>query len=288
MSSDFKVTLLGTGYPAPLMNRFGPSTLVEAGETRLLFDCGRGILQRIYQIDNNPTDFDKLFLTHLHSDHTTGIPDLWIGGYLYRRRNLPLRIWGPKGTKQMLEYIQKAYAVDLKVRSARTLETPKRIGLELHVNDITEGLVYDENDVKVTAFNVNHFYYTNEPSYGYRVDFDDRSVVISGDTCYCENLIQHSKNVDLLIHEVCAAPMNCDVPERYKAPMSHHTSPEECGRVFSAVKSKLAVFTHVIQFEGVSLEEMMERTRKEYSGPVIFGEDLMHIEVGEEVKVLNR
>ena len=100
-------------------------------------------------------------------------------------------------------------------------------------------------------------------------------MVISGDTCYCENLIKHSKNVDLLIHEVCAAPLNCEVPERYKAPMSHHTSPEEVGRVFAETKPRLGVFSHVIQFHGVSLEEMIDRTRKEYDGSFVMGEDLM-------------
>jgi ribonuclease Z len=75
--------------------------------------------------------------------------------------------------------------------------------------------------------------------------------------------------------------MNCDVPESYKAPMSHHTSPEEVGRVFAETRPKLGVFTHVIQFHGVSLKEMMDRTRKEYDGSFVMGEDLMSFIINE-------
>jgi ribonuclease Z len=113
-------------------------------------------------------------------------------------------------------------------------------------------------------------------------------VVISGDTRYCENLIKYSRGVDLLIHEIAAGPLDVKIPDRYELALAHHTLPEECGKIFSAVNPRLAVFTHMIQFEGVSLEEMMARTRSEYDGPLVFGEDLMQIEIGEEVRVINR
>lgn len=100
--------------------------------------------------------------------------------------------------------------------------------------------------------------------------------------------MKYSRGVDLLIHEVAACPIEVNIPDRYALALAHHTLPEECGRVFSAVNPKLAVYYHIIQFEGVSLEEMMARTRSEYNGPVIFGEDLMQIEIGETVQVTNR
>jgi ribonuclease Z len=292
MSSVFKITLLGTGYPTPRMDRFGPSTLIEAGETRLLFDCGRGTMQRIHQIDPTRTNsFDKLFLTHLHSDHTTGIPDLWITGTLRGRYDNPLKIWGPKRTENMMYHIQEAFKVDVKVRGElrKNSGLSPRDGTHVEVFDIDEGFIFQENGVKVIPFRVNHHdLYSDEPSLGYRIEYNNRSVVISGDTCYCENLVEYSQGVDLLVHEVAAGPLGVVLEDRFRLPLGHHTSPEDCGRVFRLVNPKLAVFTHVIQFGGVSLEEIMERTRKEYSGSVVFGEDLMRIEIGEKVRVTNR
>ena len=292
MSSNFIVTLLGTGYPTPRIDRFGPCTLVEAGETRLLFDCGRGTMQRIFQIDTNASTFDKLFLTHLHSDHTTGIPDLWITGHLLQRHENPLHVWGPTGTTDMTKYLEKAFKIDLKVRRETVhhhgyVRNPE--GLRIISKNIDESFIFEENGVKVIPFRVNHHdLYSDEPSLGYRVEYRGKSVVISGDTRFCENLIKYSMGVDLLIHEVAAGPLGEALPDHYRGPLNHHTLPEECGKVFSIVKPGLAVYTHVIQFQGVSLDEMMDRTRVEYSGPVVFGEDLMQIEVGESVQILDR
>jgi ribonuclease Z len=111
----FKVTLLGTGSPQPRMDRFGPSILVEAGEKKLLFDCGRGATQRIEQIKIPFTQIDALFLTHLHSDHVVGIPDLWLTGWA-RGRQVPLQVWGPAGTKEMMAHLEEAYQFDIQIR----------------------------------------------------------------------------------------------------------------------------------------------------------------------------
>jgi ribonuclease Z len=249
-------------------------------------------MQRIHQIGTNAKKFDKLFLTHLHSDHTTGIPDLWITGYLRQRYDNPLRIWGPTGTNEMIQYLEKAFKVDVKVRNKLREYYSHKVsdeGLKMVVEEIDEGYIYEENDVRVIPFRVNHHdLYSVEPSLGFRIEYYGKSVVISGDTCYCENLITFSKGVDVLIHEVAAAPFGVDLPDGYRVPLNHHTLPEECGKVFSAVNPKLAVYYHIIQFEGISLDEIMERTRTEYDGSVVFGEDLMHIKIGDTVEILNR
>jgi ribonuclease Z len=288
MGSDLRVTLLGTGHPSPRLDRFGPSTLVEAAGHKLLFDCGRGTTQRAYQLQKQMRDYDKLFLTHLHSDHTTGIPDLWITGVMMGRHDRPLRVWGPRGTRSMMRYLEKAYAGDLKVR--RMGETFYSIdhsgGIAVKAFDVDEGFIYKEDGVTVEPFRVNHYSaFCDEPSFGYRVRYGGRSVLLSGDTCFCENLIRYSSGADLLIHEVTAAPLGVDLSNvRYF--LSLHTGPEECGRVFSRVNPGLAVYYHVLQYLGVSLEEIMDRTKREYSGRVVFGEDLMRIEVGDSVKVI--
>ena len=289
MGSDFIVTLLGTGNPSPRLDRFGPSTLIEVADQRLVFDCGRGTMQRLYQINQQTRDYDKLFITHLHSDHTTGIPDYWITRNIMDRSEKPLRIWGPKGTMSMCSHLQQAFKVDQKVR----VEIEKAYGLgnqtgyEIETVDVDEGFIYDVNGVTVEPFRVNHYGgYSDEPSLGYRIRYDGRCVVISGDTCYCENLIQYAHGVDLLIHEVAAAPLGAEVSDFVRYVLGLHTVPEECGKVFSCVKPRLAVFYHVIQCLDVSLEEILDRTWRGYGGWVVYGEDLMRIKIGEEIKIV--
>ncbi|HEY5063115.1 MAG TPA: MBL fold metallo-hydrolase, partial [Gemmatimonadaceae bacterium] len=114
-AQPLRVTLLGTGRPDPVMDRFGPSTLVEAGDERLLFDAGRGVSQRLWQLKIPLGSVNALFLTHLHSDHTVGIPDLWLTGWLptpFGRRVVPLEVWGPAGTRPMMAGLREAYAWD--------------------------------------------------------------------------------------------------------------------------------------------------------------------------------
>src|SRR5262249_20660540 len=114
---EIKVTLLGTGCPPPVMHRFGPSILVEAGEQKLLFDAGRGALQRLTQLKVRWQDVQGVFLTHLHSDHVVGFPDLWLTGWLVGPgRNVPLQVWGPRGTKKMMSHLEQAYEYDIRIR----------------------------------------------------------------------------------------------------------------------------------------------------------------------------
>lgn len=288
---SIRVTLLGTGFPRPLIERFGPSTLVEAGGLYLIFDCGRGTAQRLYQMEpwdttkGNAEIYDKLFLTHLHSDHTTGIPDLWITGNILGRHKNKLRIWGPRLTEHMMGHLVKAFEPDIKVRfeaRVRRGASTNSDGLEVEVKEVDEGFVFEENGVIVTPFRVNHYdEYSDEPSLGYRVEYEGKCVVISGDTRFCENLIKNSKDVDLLIHEVAAGPLGVVLPASQSRPMAHHTSPEEAGEVFKRVNPKLAVYYHFIQFQGVTVEEMMNRTKSVYDGPILVGEDLMTFEIDE-------
>ena len=184
-AQDIKVTLLGTGNPRPVMSRFGPSILVEAGKEKLLFDCGRGATQRLYQLKIPFTAITGLFLTHLHSDHTVGIPDLWLTGWVMGR-DTPLPVWGPKGTKAMMKHLQQAYAFDIHIRRDVDTKLPGA-GAMVIANDVQEGVVYNKNGVKVTAFLVDHG--EIKPALGYRIDYAGHSVTLSGDTRPSENLI---------------------------------------------------------------------------------------------------
>jgi ribonuclease Z len=279
---NLKVTLLGTGYPQPRMDRFGPSILVEAGQKKLLFDCGRGATQRIEQIRIPFTQIDALFLTHLHSDHVVGIPDLWLTGWA-RGRKVPLEVWGPAGTKDMMSHLKEAFQFDIQIRQQD--DKLPALGVDVHAKDIEHGVVYDNAGIKVTAFTVDHGQV--KPALGYRIDFAGHSVVLSGDTRYSENLIRFSQGADVLIHEVIdpeafRAKNPSMSEERLRAIAGHHTTAEQAGTIFSRVKPKLAVYSHIVPGDTTSLIPL---TRKTYSGPLEVGEDLMTIEIGEGVVV---
>ena len=280
-ASLIKVTLLGTGTPQPLMERFGPSILVQAGSETLLFDAGRGCLQRLRQLD---VAYDKLtafFLTHLHSDHTVGLPDLWLTGWLITRRATPLRVFGPVGTSDMITYLRKAYAYDIKIR----IEDDKcpEEGSKLLVAENKEGTVYENNGVKVIAFLVDH--YPVVPAYGYRIEYKGHAVVLSGDTRYSENLIKFARGTDLLIHEVAIAPDTLSKSDPRYDILAHHTTPEQAAKVFNEVKPKLAAYSHIVKLYGHNEQEIMQRTKANYAGPVIMGQDLMSFSISDTVSV---
>ncbi|MGE3986687.1 MBL fold metallo-hydrolase [Pseudorhodoplanes sp.] len=297
---DITVTLLGTGSPIVEPGSFGGKmpqgragamTLVRAGEETLLFDAGRGVVERLYQANTKASDLTAVFLTHFHSDHIVGLPDLWLTGRLrlaWGSRTKVLDVYGPAGNAQFIFELAKAYDADVKARS-----TEPHAGIAGHEFK-QDGVVYDRNGVRVTAFTVDHG--PTKPSVGYRVDYNGRSVLISGDTRYDENVIKHGTGVDLLLHEVLvASPKLLQARPALKSIFDLHTSPEQCGEVFARTRPKLAAYTHLVFFGGPAfgapvpaptVDDMMAETRKTYQGPLVSGEDLMVFEIGDTVKVI--
>ncbi len=280
-ASEIKVTFLGTGTPQPIMERFSASTLVQAGSETLLFDAGRGCLQRLKQLNVSYGKIDALFLTHLHSDHTVGLPDLWLTGWLISRRTIPLNVFGPTGTNEMMNYLRKAYAFDIKMR----VEDDRRVeeGSKFLVKEVQQGVVYEKNGVKVIAFLVDHGYV--KPAFGYRVEYNGHSVVLSGDTKYSENLIRFAKGTDLLVHEVAIAPDTLSKSDPMYPILAHHTTVEEAAKVFNEVKPKLAAYSHIVKIYGRNEQELLRRTKANYSGRFVIGEDLMSFSIGDTVTV---
>lgn len=278
-----KVTILGSARgPQVDLRRFGASILVEtAGGDKLVFDCGRGFAQRLTEYGVPLRAIDKLFLTHLHSDHILSIPDLLMVGFSQGRKG-PLQVWGPTGTKSMMDSMGKTFEFDLRVRSEFNDQLSKD-GMRSSSADIQEGTIYEKNGVKVTAFLVDHG--PIKPAFGYRVDYAGRSVAMSGDTRFSENLIQHSQGVDVLIHETeRLPPPNPKQSERERAQQEKavrelHTLPEQTATVFNRTMPRLAVYSH-----GGS-PAIVAEARKTYSGPLEIGEDLMTIEIGEKIEV---
>jgi ribonuclease Z len=285
-SSDslFRVTLLGTGAPPPRVDRFGPSTLVEIGDRKFIFDAGRGAMQRLHQLGIPFGDIDGIFLTHHHSDHVVGFPDLWLTGWIGRpwgKRSTPLQVWGPEGTRQMMEHLPRAFAVDIRVRR----KNYPAEGVELVAHEIGEGTAFEDDGIKIGAFKVDHGG-EELAAYGYRIDYHGRSAVLSGDTTFNENLIRHAEGTDVLVHEVTAAAgAAAENAQQLKRIGANHTTPERAGDVFARVRPKLAVYNHLLLFGSAAPADLIPATRKNYSGPLVVGEDLLRIEIGEEIRV---
>jgi|SRR5690348_11457313 len=281
-SASIKVTLLGSGGgPGVNVQRYGISILVEAAGQKLLFDCGRGATLRAVEAGIRTSELDKVFLTHLHSDHIVSIPDLLLTPWSSSDgRKTPFQVWGPPGTRHMMEKLLEAFEFDIHIRGDVDEKFPKE-GIRVISTEVSEGVVYDKAGVKVTAFIVDHG--PVKPAFGYRVDFAGRSVAMSGDTRMSENLIRHSQGVDVLFHEaglgMAALIQQGLSPEQAATVEAHHTSAEETGIVFNRVKPRLAVYAH-----GGNAQVAAE-ARKHYAGPLEIGEDLMVIRIGEKIGV---
>ncbi len=294
MPGDFKVTLLGTGVPTPRPDRFGPSTLVEAGDQKLLIDAGRGATIRLYQLGVPLGRIDALLLTHYHSDHTSGIPDVWLTGWLgshYARRTRPFRVIGPVGAKVLMSNLERAYAADIKIRIADEKLPPAGVAVEVEEFN-ADGVVLEWNGVTVIAFEVDHGDVI-KPAYGYRIEYAGRSAVISGDTRFNENVIKHGTGADLLVHEVAAASPEMMQQPHIQRIMAHHTTAREAGTVFARTRPRLAAFTHLVLLGGdriapPTFDHLLAETRQTYDGPLVLGEDLMTFEIGETVTVRRR
>ena len=293
--SDFKVTLLGTGTPIPNKDRFGPSTLVEAGDLKLLFDAGRGVPIRLQQLNIPGSKISALFLTHYHSDHTSGIADIWLTGWLpppFGRRNTPFRVIGPVGAKTLMSNLEKAYALDIKIRLDDEKLPPE--GIATAVDEFErDGVVFEKSGVKVIAFAVDHGA-AIKPSVGYRIEYKGHSVVISGDTRDDQTVIKYGAGADLLVHEVGRARpelLAASVP--VQRIIAHHTTPREAGMVFAKTKPGMAVYSHLVFLASETIAEqtpadIIAETRQTYDGPLLVGEDLMSFEIGDTVTVRNR
>jgi ribonuclease Z len=267
---EMRVTLLGTGTPFPNAERFGSAVLVEVAGKKLLFDCGRGVVIRLTQAGVNPKEIDGLFLTHLHSDHVVGIPDLLLSGwFLGRDRSLP--IWGPPGTRSMAEHLVQAFGFDIRIRQATPDPLPAK-GVEIDAKEVAQGEIYNDGSTRISAFLVDHG--TVKPAFGYRVDSAGHSVVISGDTKFCQNLVDFARGTDCLIHAAWSAGWENPTPPSKRS----IASAEDAGRVFAIVKPKLGVVYHYKDEVGLS-----EAVRKEYNGPFVIARDLMVINIGKTV-----
>jgi ribonuclease BN (tRNA processing enzyme) len=271
------VILLGTGTPSPLARAQGPATAVVAGGRLFVFDAGPGVMRQMEAagLPYRKGPVTALFLTHLHSDHTLGYPDLlftsWVMG-----RAAPLRVIGPPGTKRMTEHLVEAWREDIDVRT-NGLEHGIPGGWRADVRETKGGVVYDSAGVTIRAIRVSHGNW--EYAFAYRIDAPGKTIVISGDTSPCEAVEQAARGVDVLVHEVYPearlAPENRpggdDWPKYMRA---FHTSDRELGALAARAGPRTLVLYHVVRMGGTD-EELLAGVRAGgYGGNVVIGHDL--------------
>jgi ribonuclease Z len=270
------VLLLGTGYPRPDPNHAGPSTAVLFGEKWFVVDAGRGATMRIAVTDLEYANLQAVFLTHLHSDHTAGLPDLFNTSWQFGRKTRPLALYGPRGTEKLSKAMLDFFAEDIHLRRD-LLEKHPAAGATIKTTIVRDGeVVYDDGAVKVTAFVVDHK--PVKHAFGYRFDAKGKSVVISGDMRPNANLLKYAKGADVLVLEAYLPEHfdKVDTPEVAARLKSYHTSAEEAGEIAAQAGVKTLVLTHLIPANAE--ETFRERAARKFKGTIVAGRDLTRIE----------
>lgn len=280
-----QIVLLGTGTPSPDPERSGPSTAIVVNGTPYLIDFGPGVIRRsaaAFQKGVKGLSVVNLrvaFLTHLHSDHTAGYPDLILTPWAVGRKHA-LEVYGPKGIREMTDNILRAYQEDIRIR----LQDKKLLGVpdfaegsKVHAHEIKPGIIYKDDNVTVKAFLVNH---GDVPqAFGYRFETPDRTIVISGDAAPSQSIIDNCNGCDVLIHEAYSMLTYANVPPKYQEyRRKHHTSSLELGEIANKAKPGLLILYHRANPGGVGNpnpeEALLEEIRKVYRGMVVTGRDL--------------
>ena len=285
-NEELTAVLLGTGSPNNIPGRSKPAVAVMAADRFFLVDCGGNVCERLMQAGIPPERISDLFITHHHSDHNSGFMDLLISGAIggaEPRRKVPLRVYGPTNTKEIIGKFMSAleWDISMRIEHQQDISDPYRVDI-FEGND---GLIYDEKGIKVTAFTVDHGMV--KPSLGYKFEYGNQSLVVSGDTLPCENMIRYASRADLLIHEAYSQNWISQGVKKYphmkktaENIINYHSSVIEAARIAEKAKVKRLVFTHLMP--APSPVWYFERSwaagaSTAYSGKIIVGRDLMQV-----------
>src|SRR5579862_3257135 len=269
------VILLGVGTPRATPAAQGPATAIVVGQRVFLVDAGPGVERQLAAAHLTIAGPEATFITHLHSDHTLGYPDLILTSWVMGRTR-PLEVFGPRGLRRMTDLILGGYSEGMQIRT-EGLEHETPGGYRVNVHEIKPGVVYDSGGVKVTAIAVSHGSWPY--AFGYRIDTPDRSIVVSGDTRPSAALEAASRGVDVLVHEVYPraelGPESRQGGEDWPRYMRQfHTSDSELGAIAARAKPKLLVLTHIVRGSAADSTLIAGVRLGGYTGPVAVGHDL--------------
>jgi ribonuclease BN (tRNA processing enzyme) len=269
--------MLGTGTPNADPERSGPAVAVVRGGAAYLVDAGAGVLRRAAAAQQQgvealaPANLQTLFLTHLHHDHTLGLAELILGAWTLER-SVPIRIYGPTGTKRMVELILQAYEPDIRNR-IDGLEPANPTGWRAEVTEIAAGEVYRDSNVVVQAFAVPHGDWAE--ALGYRFTTPERTIVISGDTRASEAVVEACNGCDLLVHEVMSAARLATRPPAWQAyHRGAHTSTVELAALATRARPKQLLLYHQLYWGTDDAGLVAELRQAGYAGPVQSARDL--------------
>ena len=274
-----RVTILGSGTPVPSRSQTGTAILVEAGGEVILVDCGNGCTARLAEYDPGLlTRVDHVFLTHLHSDHVVGLPDLWLNGWTQGREG-EFRVWGPAGTEALFDGLRAAYDADISIRTrARLAAGGGPLTVEAQSLPPEGGVIVDTGAVKVTAFPVVH---AGMPAFGYRLEHAGKVVVISGDTTATPTLAEAGQGADLYLMEVLSPALvgyltSSFSEARARAILGLHLTASQAAGVMAETEPGLAVYYHTVASCSTD-GALLAQTAETYGGAVMVSRDLMQI-----------
>lgn len=275
-SGRTQVVVLGTGTPIADPERSGPAVAIVVNDAAYLVDCGPGVVRRAAAAEKEGIkalavkNLKIVFITHLHSDHTVGYPDLIFTPWVLHRTE-PLTAYGPRGLKKMTDHVEKAWEKDVYVRR-HGLEQADSTGYKVVVHEIGPGVVYRDANVVVRAFLVKHG--TWDQAFGYRFDTADRRIVISGDTAPAESVVQACEGCDVLLHEVYNPKREeLNEPHWREYFKTFHTSPQELGEIARRARPKLLVLYHQVMGE-LPEADLLEQMKAAYAGRFVSAKDL--------------
>lgn len=279
LQAETRIVMLGTGTPTPMADRSGPGVAIVTNGEAYVFDAGGGMVKKATQAFTtmgydalNPQEINYLFLTHLHSDHIHDVSELASARWWSRPQRLS--IYGPRGIARYVELINEAAAIEADIRAVGTPEQliTDRHGYMASATEIDDGLVFENDDIRVEALTVPHG--DIRPSFGYRVTTEDRVIVISGDTAYSEDLAQFAKDADVLIHEVMSGDglsSQSEFWQQYHG--ASHTSATDVARVASIAEPGLVILYHILPFDRTP-EDIVAEVKRSWDGNVVIAKDL--------------
>lgn len=275
------ITLVGTGGPELTPTRSGISTAITSGISTVLVDAGRDTLANLYRSRIDPNTVTTIFLTHLHSDHIDGLPDLWLTPWFLLHRAAPLTVYGPPGTRTMIDGMRSMYAHDIEHRANPA--APRRL-LDITVHELSSEDVVTLDDLRITAYAVEHA--DGDPAFAFRISNGAHTAFLTGDCTLTPPLVAAAGHPDVLIANVAfGTPAQESLP-KWKPVFAKLLTPSQAAELFQAAQPRLAVFSHIVTKGPVTDADLLRRIHQSsYTGKLLVGHDHTLIAVAKSISV---